>query len=252
MFSAPQLPCASAAQYRALLIEQRSEQPAVSLPELADTVPAYCDFIAAGRAFHLSNFEMQRELRQIATKPETRIARLAPPQQHCLLLVTVLQRGVNAHAFGDVERSPQLRNLQRGWAELSTATALASSTMAWGVVLDVASGSQAGFKHLVGCAIYLTGCIPLTVIKERKADNNPRPMILVTGGRSQGFDNAIADAISMGWKRFHLLLGSRSMLPVDNTYPSTASQSLRQCKRKSAASSMITHWKWSSSKGLDD
>jgi hypothetical protein len=70
-FSAPQLPCASAAQYRALLaqVEQRSQQPDVSLAELADALPAQCDFMAAGQTFHLSNFQMQRELREIAAEP---------------------------------------------------------------------------------------------------------------------------------------------------------------------------------------
>jgi drug/metabolite transporter (DMT)-like permease len=56
------------------------------------------------------------------------------------------------------------------WAELSTATALASSTMAWGVVLDVLAGSSAGIKQLVGCAIYLAGCIPLTIMKAKQGD----------------------------------------------------------------------------------
>jgi Domain of unknown function (DUF4129) len=78
LYSAAPLPCASAAQYRALLgqVEQRSAQPDVSLAELADTVPAQCNFVAGGRAFHFSNLEMQRELRELAAKPDNRIARL--------------------------------------------------------------------------------------------------------------------------------------------------------------------------------
>jgi hypothetical protein len=77
-FSAPQLPCASEAEYRALLgqVEQRSEQPDISLAELADAVPAQCSFMAAGQTFQLSNSGMQRELREIAAKPEIRSARL--------------------------------------------------------------------------------------------------------------------------------------------------------------------------------
>jgi hypothetical protein len=45
------------------------------------------------------------------------------------------------------------------WAELSTATAL-----------DVLAGSSAGIKQLVGCAIYLAGCIPLTIMKAQQGD----------------------------------------------------------------------------------
>lgn len=64
------------------------------------------------------------------------------------------------------------------WAELSTATALASSSMAWGVVLDVFSGSTAGLKQLIGCAIYLAGCIPLTVIKAPQSAEVPQDVML--------------------------------------------------------------------------
>ena len=83
--SASPLPCATAAQYRALLahvdqqveqpVEQRSQQPDVSFAELADTVPQ-CDFAAGGRNFHLSNFALRRELREIGAKPAGRAARL--------------------------------------------------------------------------------------------------------------------------------------------------------------------------------
>jgi len=71
-FSAPQLPCTSAAEYRALLghAEQFSEQPDASLTELADTLPAQCDFTASGQTFHLSNLELQHELREIAAKTD--------------------------------------------------------------------------------------------------------------------------------------------------------------------------------------
>jgi drug/metabolite transporter (DMT)-like permease len=58
------------------------------------------------------------------------------------------------------------------WAELSTATALASSSMAWGIIFDALSGSTAGMKQLVGCAIYLAGCIPLTVMKPAPSDQS--------------------------------------------------------------------------------
>lgn len=81
--SATQLPCATSEQYRALLaqIEQRSEEPDVSLAELADSVPAQCDFADGGQNFHLSNFEMQRQLREIGAKPAERAARLSALQQ---------------------------------------------------------------------------------------------------------------------------------------------------------------------------
>lgn len=79
-FALPTLPCASVAEYRALLgqVEQRSGQPDVSLAELADSVPALCDFTAAGHTFHLSNSEIQRRLREIAatTEQKTRGAKV--------------------------------------------------------------------------------------------------------------------------------------------------------------------------------
>ena len=67
------------------------------------------------------------------------------------------------------------------WAELSTATALASSTMAWGIILDVFAGSAAGVKQLVGCAIYLAGCIPLTVMKNQQEEEPPQIAIPPAG-----------------------------------------------------------------------
>jgi drug/metabolite transporter (DMT)-like permease len=63
------------------------------------------------------------------------------------------------------------------WAELSTATALASSTMAWGVVLEVAAGSPAGLKQLMGCAIFLAGCIPLTIMKAKQANETAKTTV---------------------------------------------------------------------------
>ncbi len=77
-YPAPQLPCASAAQYRDLLaqVEQRSGQPDVSLAALADALPAQCDFSLAGQTFHLSNFQMQRELREIAAQPDRQTSRV--------------------------------------------------------------------------------------------------------------------------------------------------------------------------------
>jgi hypothetical protein len=84
--SASPLPCATAAQYRALLVhveqqveqhvEQQAQPPDVSWAELADTVPAQCEFAAGGRNFHLSNFELRRQLREIGHKPAERAARL--------------------------------------------------------------------------------------------------------------------------------------------------------------------------------
>jgi hypothetical protein len=67
-----------AAQFRALLVEleQRTWQPGVSFTELADTVPPQCDFAESGHTFHLSNSELQRELRELASRPEDRAARL--------------------------------------------------------------------------------------------------------------------------------------------------------------------------------
>jgi hypothetical protein len=81
--SASQLPCATVAQYRALLaqVEQRSQEPDVSLAELAETVPAQCDFACGGQSFHLSNFAMRRELRAIGEKPDQRAARLKALQE---------------------------------------------------------------------------------------------------------------------------------------------------------------------------
>jgi hypothetical protein len=78
-YSVPQPPCASAAQYRGLLaqVEQRSGQPDVSLAALADALPAQCDFLLAGQPFHLSNFQMQRELREMAAQPDKQTARPA-------------------------------------------------------------------------------------------------------------------------------------------------------------------------------
>jgi drug/metabolite transporter (DMT)-like permease len=67
------------------------------------------------------------------------------------------------------------------WAELSTATALASSTMAWGVLLDALAGSTTGLKQLIGCVIYLAGCIPLTIMKAhqiREISKQPVPVNL--------------------------------------------------------------------------
>ena len=94
--SATQLPCATSEQYRALLaqIEQRSEEPDVSLVELADSVPAQCDFADGGQNFHLSNFEMQRQLREIGAKPAERAARLSALQQELRQRL----RGIDAYA----------------------------------------------------------------------------------------------------------------------------------------------------------
>jgi hypothetical protein len=44
--------------------------------------------------------------------------------------------------------------------------------MAWGIIFDALSGSTAGMKQLVGCAIYLAGCIPLTVMKPAPSDQS--------------------------------------------------------------------------------
>jgi len=74
-------------QYRALLahveqqVEQQAQEPDVSLAELADTLPAQCDFSDGGQSFHLSNFEMRRELREIGAKPADRATRLKAFQQ---------------------------------------------------------------------------------------------------------------------------------------------------------------------------
>lgn len=114
-FSAPQLPCASPAQYRALLaqVEQRSQRPDVSLAELADALPAQCDFVAGGQTFHLSNFPMQRELREIAVKPDnpaSRSARLKVFQS------SLRQRlsGMDAYERGaDPAAKPRLREIMR-------------------------------------------------------------------------------------------------------------------------------------------
>jgi drug/metabolite transporter (DMT)-like permease len=51
------------------------------------------------------------------------------------------------------------------WAELSTATAIVPSTMAFGVFFDVIMGAPAGGRQLLGCLIYLSGCIPLTFMR---------------------------------------------------------------------------------------
>jgi Domain of unknown function (DUF4129) len=117
-FSAPQLPCSSAAEYRALLghAEQRSEQPDVSLVELADAVPAHCDFMAAGQTFHLSNLELQRELREIAAKPETRIARLQVFQnalRQRLSGIDAYERGVDLTAKPKLQEIMQHREFRR-------------------------------------------------------------------------------------------------------------------------------------------
>ena len=40
---------------------------------------------------------------------------LAAAQQHGLLPVTILKHGIDAHRFGDIERSPRLGDAQRGF-----------------------------------------------------------------------------------------------------------------------------------------
>lgn len=71
-FSAPQLPCQSAAEYRALLdyVTQRSGDPAASLPALTDAIPQECIFTDAGHPFRISNLELQKSLRQIANESD--------------------------------------------------------------------------------------------------------------------------------------------------------------------------------------
>jgi drug/metabolite transporter (DMT)-like permease len=59
------------------------------------------------------------------------------------------------------------------WAELSTATAIVPSSMAWGVVLDVTSHEQAGGKQLFGCLIYLLGAIPLMTARKQHKGFEP-------------------------------------------------------------------------------
>lgn len=61
-----------------------------------------------------------------------------------------------------------LVTLSYRWGELSTATALASSTLAWDVVLDTLLHSDDGMNQLLGCAIYLAGCIPLIVMTSQQ------------------------------------------------------------------------------------
>jgi hypothetical protein len=112
LYSATQLPCASAAQLRALLVQlgQRSGQPDVSFAELADTVPPQCDFSDGGHTFHLSNFELRRELRDLGAKPEARAARLK------LFQDDVRQRlnGLDAYARTvDPTAQPKLQAIMR-------------------------------------------------------------------------------------------------------------------------------------------
>ena len=117
-FSAPQLPCASEAEYRALLgqVEQRSEQPDISLAELADAVPAQCSFMAAGQTFQLSNSGMQRELREIAAKPEIRSARLKifqDPLRQRLREMDAYERSVDPTARPKLQVILQQREFRR-------------------------------------------------------------------------------------------------------------------------------------------
>jgi drug/metabolite transporter (DMT)-like permease len=57
------------------------------------------------------------------------------------------------------------------WAELSTATAIVPSTMAFGILIDALSVSAMADRQILGCAVYLAGCIPLTMMKSRSTDD---------------------------------------------------------------------------------
>ena len=70
------------------------------------------------------------------------------------------------------------------WVELSTATALASSSMAWGVAIDVMAGTSAGAKQLLGCAVFLAGCIPLTLMKPSSEEGPHGDAISLAGANS--------------------------------------------------------------------
>jgi hypothetical protein len=116
----PTFPCASAAEYRTLLgyLAQRSGQPDVLLAEVADSVPAQCDFMASGHAFHLSNFEIQRELREIAAKPDQKIrgARLKAFQgglQRRLSGFDVYGRSIDPTAKPKLQQIMQQREFRR-------------------------------------------------------------------------------------------------------------------------------------------
>jgi uncharacterized protein DUF4129 len=116
--SASQLPCASAAQYRALLVqvEQQSENPDVSLAGLADAIPAQCDFADRGQSFHLSNFELRRDLRQIGAKPEERSARLKLFQENLRQRIggmDAYERGVDATAKPKLQGIMQRREFRQ-------------------------------------------------------------------------------------------------------------------------------------------
>jgi drug/metabolite transporter (DMT)-like permease len=59
------------------------------------------------------------------------------------------------------------------WADLATATALASSSMAFGVFIDILLGSRSPIRQVLGCLIYLCGCIPLAVLSKKQANAQP-------------------------------------------------------------------------------
>jgi len=72
-FPAPQLPCRSATEYRALLgsLEQRSTALTTSsLPELLEAIPDQCDLTVSGHAFHLSTARFKNDLRGVASESD--------------------------------------------------------------------------------------------------------------------------------------------------------------------------------------
>jgi drug/metabolite transporter (DMT)-like permease len=63
-----------------------------------------------------------------------------------------------------------LVGLSYRWIELSAATALVLSNMAWSSVLDYISGYQVRTLQLVGCLVYVAGMLPLLLRQRRGAD----------------------------------------------------------------------------------